>query len=156
MVYTPIALPGRRQSPKPSSTFLEALVDCLLRFGSSPPFVRGRRNLEVIGTLIGFQTDRCVHESKRRDRCRRRRDTSWMDLVANDPHASHSAPSDARIPTGPTPELACRTAIGYPEHRSSDLPLKTRNQAMDTKSRITSFGHRNLNRRDSVIAIVTR
>jgi len=115
LVQTPIALPGRRRSPKPSSTFLEALVDCLLRLGSSPPLVRGKRNSEVVGTLIGLQTDRCVHESKRRDRCRPHRDTSWMDLVANDPHASRSASSDAWIPAAPTPGLACRTAIGYAE-----------------------------------------
>jgi len=77
-----------------------------------------------------------------------------MDLVANDPHASCPASPNAWIPAGPTPELACRMAIGYAEHRPNELPLKTRNQAMDTKSRITSFGHRNVNRRDSVIATV--
>jgi len=39
---------------------------------------------------------------------------------------------------------------------SNELLLKTRNQAMDTKSRITSFGHRNVNRRRRVTTDVRR
>ena len=139
LVHTPIALPGRRRSPKPSSTFLEALVDCLLRLGSSPPLVRGKRNSEVVGTLIGLQTDRCVHESKRRDRCRRRSDTSWMALSPTIPTLLaplHPTPGSRPVrrpvwPVGPQSAML--------RSDSNELPIKTRNQAIHDERRSQVF-----------------